>query len=141
MSPSAQKTYSVAEEQGVDIVLGGHDHYYFVSNGVTTWEGYDVSEPGTGAEWDDGDILVVKSGPDFRDLSELTLELVDTSAGSVRKKVIKAAHGECSLLIRNRRMRLHICSGKRHEIQPGMSSSKTTQKILDDLLPSISDAW
>jgi len=82
----------------VDIILGGHDHHYFVSKGVTTWEGYDISNPSIGSERDNGDILVVKSGMDFRELSELTLELEDTPPGSVRKKVIKAIHGECSLL-------------------------------------------
>lgn len=65
---------------------------------MTTWEEYDISKPSIGSEGDNGDILVVKSGTDFRELSELTLELEDTSPGSVRKKVIKAVHGECSLL-------------------------------------------
>jgi 5'-nucleotidase len=73
--------------------LGGHDHLYFVSKGVTTWEGYDISKPSIGSEGDNGDILVVKSGTDFRELSELTLELEDTPPGSIRKKVIKAVHG------------------------------------------------
>ena len=83
----------------MDIILGGHDHLYFVSKGVTTWEGYDISKPSIGSEGDNGDILVVKSGTDFRELSELTLELEDTPPGSVRKKVIKAVHGERSLFI------------------------------------------
>lgn len=83
----------------MDIILGGHDHLYFVSKGVTTWEGYDVPDPSIGTEGDDGDILVVKSGTDFRELSELTLELEDTPPGSVRKKVIKAVYGERSFFI------------------------------------------
>lgn len=78
--------------------MGGHDHLYFVSKGITTWEGYDVSKPSIGSEGDHGDILVVKSGTDFRELSELTLELEYTPPGSVRKKVIKAVHGECLLI-------------------------------------------
>ena len=98
LSPSAQKNHSTAGEHGVDIVLGGHDHLYFVSKGVTTWDGYDTSKPSIGAERDDGDILVVKSGTDFRELSELTLELENTPPGSVRKKVIKAVHGGCPFL-------------------------------------------
>lgn len=98
-SPSAQEKYPVAGEHGVDIILGGHDHSYFVSKGVTTWNGYDTSKPNIGTEGDDGNILIVKSGSDFRELSELTLELVDTPPGSVRKKVIKAVHGECLLIL------------------------------------------
>ncbi|KAG8217209.1 Metallo-dependent phosphatase [Butyriboletus roseoflavus] len=121
-SPSAQKNRSIAGEHGVDIILGGHDHLYFASKGVTTWDGYDVSKPSIGSEGDDGDILVVKSGTDFRELSELTLELEDTPPGSIRKKVIKAVHG------------------KRHKIQPGMPSSKNLQKILHDILSSVSES-
>lgn len=66
---------------------------------MTTWEGYDVSKPSIGSEGDDGDILIVKSGTDFRELSELTLELEETPPGSVRNKVIKAVHGECSFIL------------------------------------------
>ncbi|KAF8556890.1 Metallo-dependent phosphatase [Imleria badia] len=121
-SPSAQKTHTIAGEHGIDIILGGHDHVYFVSKGVTTWEGYDVSKPSIGAEGDHGDILVVKSGTDFRELSELTLVLEDTPPGSVRKKVIKAVHG------------------KHHQIRPGMPSSKKLQEILRDVLSSVSES-
>lgn len=46
-----------------------------------------------GAENDLGDVLVLKSGSDFRDLSEFTLELEDTPPGSVRKKIIKRIDG------------------------------------------------
>lgn len=97
-SPSAQQTCSIVGEHGVDILLGGHDHLYFVSKGVTTWDGYDTSKPSIGSERDNGDILVVKSGTDFRELSELTLELEDSPPGSIRKKVVKAIYGMCALL-------------------------------------------
>ena len=50
-----------------------------------------------GGEEDHGDVLVVKTGTDFRDLSVLTLELVDTPEGSVRKKVIKTIKGNVSV--------------------------------------------
>ncbi|KAF8126527.1 Metallo-dependent phosphatase-like protein [Boletus edulis] len=122
LSPSAQKARPIAGEHGVDIILGGHDHLYFVSKGVTAWEGYDVSKPSIGSQEDNGDILVVKSGTDFRELSELTLELEDTPPGSVRKKTIKAIHG------------------KRHQIRPGMPSSEKLQKIIHDVLSSVSQS-
>ena len=46
-----------------------------------------------GAERDEGDVLIVKSGTDFRDLSEFTLTLEDTPPGSIRRKVIKEIRG------------------------------------------------
>ena len=79
---------------GVDILLGGHDHLYYVSRGVTSWQNYDLTQEVLGAENDHGDVLVVKSGTDFRDLSELTLELEEAPLGSVRRKVIKTISGK-----------------------------------------------
>lgn len=52
-----------------------------------------MNEEVLGAEADEGDVLIVKSGTDFRDLSEFTLELEDTPEGSVRRKLIKSIHG------------------------------------------------
>ncbi|KAG6812759.1 hypothetical protein H0H92_000674 [Tricholoma furcatifolium] len=121
VSPSAQKNQPIAESHGVDIILGGHDHLYFVSKGVTSWENYDLDEVVLGAEEDHGDILVMKSGTDFRDLSEIKLELEDTPAGSVRTRVIKRI------------------TGKRHTVLPGCRSSEKMQKLLKDLLSSVSD--
>ncbi|KAG6878789.1 hypothetical protein C0993_008088 [Termitomyces sp. T159_Od127] len=96
-SPSAQETSSISSLHGVDIILGGHDHLYFVSKGVSAWEDYDLKEVVLGAEGDRGDVLVVKSGTDFRDLSELNLELSSTPSGSVRRKVIKRVTGIVTL--------------------------------------------
>ena len=93
-SPAVQDANETASKHGIDIILGGHDHLYFISKGVTSWEGYDISEEVLGAEDDKGDVLIVKSGTDFRDLSEFTLELEDTPEGSVRRKLIKRICGE-----------------------------------------------
>jgi len=94
LSPSAQSTSPIFSLHGADIILGGHDHLYFASRGVSSWEGYSPSdESPLGARDDRGDVLVVKSGMDFRYLSELTLELEDAPEGSIRRKVIKAVHG------------------------------------------------
>ena len=92
-SPSVQDVSDTALKHGVDLILGGHDHLYFVTKGVSSWKGYDVSEEVLGAEDDKGDVLIIKSGTDFRDLSEFTLELEDTSEGSVRRKLVKAISG------------------------------------------------
>ena len=46
-----------------------------------------------GSEDDKGDVLVIKSGTDFRDLSEINIELRDAPPGSVRKKFITSIKG------------------------------------------------
>jgi 5'-nucleotidase len=93
LTPSAQKSRNISNEHGVDIIFGGHDHFYFVGRGADAWEGYDLAGKVLGAEADLGDVLVVKSGTDFRYLSEMTLELEDTPQGHVRSKVIKKITG------------------------------------------------
>lgn len=74
--------------------MGGHDHEYWVSKGVTEWEGYDLNTHNADAADDQGDTLIVKSGTDFQDLSDVVITLKDTPAGSVRKKVISEIRGE-----------------------------------------------
>jgi 5'-nucleotidase len=63
---------------------------------VTSWENYDASRGCLGSEGDKGDVLVIKSGTDFRDLSSIDLELEDvptTTHGAVRRKLIKSIKG------------------------------------------------
>lgn len=78
----------------MDIILGGHDHLYFVGRGVDEWDNYNLSDYVLGAEKDEGDALVIKSGTDFRDISEIWLELTDTPEGSIRKKLINRVTGK-----------------------------------------------
>lgn len=92
LSPSHQDD-SFLSSHGVDLILGGHDHLYYASKGVTSWENYDASQDVLGAENDNGDVLVAKSGTDFRDLSEIELELSEAPVGSVRRRVITAIKG------------------------------------------------
>jgi len=80
-------------QHGVDLLLGGHDHLYFVSKGVAAWDGYVIGSESLGAEQDDG-VYVIKSGSDFRDLSDMELVLEDMPEGSVRRKTIKEIKGE-----------------------------------------------
>jgi 2',3'-cyclic-nucleotide 2'-phosphodiesterase (5'-nucleotidase family) len=80
----------------VDIILGGHDHLYFVGRGVDEWDNYNLSGHVLGAKEDKGDVLVIKSGTDFRDISEICLELKDTPQGSARKKLISRITGKCA---------------------------------------------
>ncbi|KAJ7470346.1 Metallo-dependent phosphatase-like protein [Mycena latifolia] len=120
LSPSAQAEKSIASAHGVDLILGGHDHLYFASKGMSEWADYDTSQDVLGAEADHGDVLVCKSGTDFRDLSEITLELTTTPPGSVRKQVIKRI------------------TGKRHSTKPGSKSSEKLTEILKTVLGSVS---
>ncbi|KAG8826388.1 hypothetical protein FRC17_008269 [Serendipita sp. 399] len=88
---------STIQEHGCDIILGGHDHVYYVSKfdqsgNTDAWKGYDITQAFLGAEKDDG-VLVVKSGTDFRELSEIQLELEDAPEGSVRCKYISSVKG------------------------------------------------
>ncbi|CDO69028.1 hypothetical protein BN946_scf184834.g35 [Trametes cinnabarina] len=122
LSPSAQQSKPIDTLHGVDIIFGGHDHLYYISKGVTSWENFDLNQEFLGAEEDHGDVLVVKSGTDFRDLSEITLELVDTPSRSVRRKVIKQVRG------------------KHHETKPGSKKSERVAKLLENLLSSVSSA-
>jgi 5'-nucleotidase len=73
--------------------MGGHDHIYYAGSGVTSWENFDINQPTLGGEADKGEVLVVKSGSDFRDLSEIELTLTSTPEGSVRTKVISKIKG------------------------------------------------
>ena len=100
LSPAGQKEKPVENLHGADLIFGGHDHLYFISKGVTSWEGYDLKQEVLGAEQDKGDVLVIKSGTDFRDLSECTLDLVDAPEGSIRKKVIREIRGLSKYLLR-----------------------------------------
>jgi 5'-nucleotidase len=95
LTPSSQSLTDITNEHGVDIILGGHDHLYFVGRGVDEWDNYSLSDDVLGAEEDEGDALVIKSGTDFRDISEICLELKDTPEGSIRKKLIQRVTGRC----------------------------------------------
>ncbi|KZT11516.1 Metallo-dependent phosphatase [Laetiporus sulphureus 93-53] len=122
LSPAFQQKTPINNMHGVDIILGGHDHLYYISRGVTAWEGYDTTHSVLGAEADEGDVLIVKTGCDFRDLSEFALTLVDTPPSSVRRKVIKEIRG------------------KRHQTKPGSKKNQRIANLLKDILASVSDA-
>ncbi|PIL23766.1 hypothetical protein GSI_13516 [Ganoderma sinense ZZ0214-1] len=122
LSPSAQEKTPIDSLHGADIIFGGHDHLYYVSKGVTSWENYDLDQDVLGGEQDHGDILVVKSGTDFRDVSDLKLDLVDTPEGSIRRKVIKAI------------------TGKHIETTPDYRKSQPLAELLKDVLSTVSSA-
>lgn len=95
LSSSAQSLTPITEQHGVDILLGGHDHFYYISRGVDAWQGCDTAEQILGAEDDNEDVLVIKSGTDFRELSQIVLELEDAPY-AIRRKTIKRITGRDS---------------------------------------------
>ncbi|CAE6441792.1 unnamed protein product [Rhizoctonia solani] len=110
-----------SNSHGADVLFGGHDHMYYVGRGAQTWDNYDLNSTCLGSEEDDG-VFLVKSGTDFRDLSELTLELEDTPEGSVRGKIVTAIRGI------------------RHSIQPSQPASPALTSIIKNQLDSVSSS-
>jgi hypothetical protein len=94
LSPSTRTCHPIADEHGVDLVLGGHDHIYYVCKDSGEWENHDKTQPVLGGEGDKGDVLVIKSGTDFRDLSEIALKLEEAPTKSVRRRIIKNLTGK-----------------------------------------------
>ncbi|KAF7973046.1 hypothetical protein HWV62_16334 [Athelia sp. TMB] len=88
---SSSTTEPFCQTHGLDIIFGGHDHFYYVSKGISTW---DNRHGESGRENEGEGVLVVKSGTNFYDLSDLTLDLEDTPEGSIRRKVIRGIKGE-----------------------------------------------
>ncbi|KAI8322095.1 Metallo-dependent phosphatase, partial [Martensiomyces pterosporus] len=71
----------------VDLVLSGHDHFYYLGSGVDEFADPDQSLLPAGATGR----RLIKSGTDFRDLSEISLELdrSDPSRVLVKKVVVE----------------------------------------------------
>ena len=57
----------------IDLILGGHDHTYYIGQGADKYDGEPFERP-LGSE-KDKDTMIIKSGTDFRDLSEAWLEV------------------------------------------------------------------
>jgi 5'-nucleotidase len=119
LSPRAQQKTPIAHTHGADLLLGGHDHLYFVSKGADVWHNFDLAAPVLGAEADDGRALVVKSGTDFRDLSAFALTLADAPPGSVRRRLIARIEGR------------HL------ETRPDGAKSEALQALLKDVLADV----
>lgn len=81
---------SPEDQHGVDLVLGGHDHTYYIGNGIDKYEGEEWGTSMPGTEKDKG-CMLVKSGTDFHDLSEIELQLSEPKEGVIRKRRIIGA--------------------------------------------------
>ncbi|TFL07384.1 Metallo-dependent phosphatase [Pterulicium gracile] len=117
-SPKCGPTH--INQHGVDLLLGGHDHLYYVSEGVNEWKAYDITAPVLGAESGSDDILLAKSGTDFRDLSNIELELSASPSGSIRRQTVTNIKGE------------HLSTSPTYRSHEGL------KKILEDQLSNVS---
>lgn len=81
-----------ATSHGVDLILGGHDHIYYVGRGFQTYEGEPFSHDMPGTE-NDTATYVLKSGTDFHDLSELELTLSEPQ-DAVRRRTLTHVRGK-----------------------------------------------
>ncbi|KEP49238.1 5'-nucleotidase [Rhizoctonia solani 123E] len=89
-----QKNIKLEDMPGVDAIFGGHNHEYYLGKGVTLVHPRGVDPPDVKkTDFDTNEkynnLLVVKSGFDFNDLSEVIIHLEDRE-GTCRKKVIKS---------------------------------------------------
>ncbi|KAB5590807.1 E3 ubiquitin-protein ligase [Ceratobasidium theobromae] len=75
---------------GVDILFGGHDHDYFLGKGVKRGFGSELRNDGIKPNDDDDGVLIIKSGYDFFDLSEVEVEVAEIYEAEHRKKVVKS---------------------------------------------------
>ncbi|KAG9095183.1 hypothetical protein FS749_010910 [Ceratobasidium sp. UAMH 11750] len=117
----SQMSSDAVNSHGADVLFGGHDHMYYIGRGAASWDNYDLGSTCLGSEEDDG-VFLVKSGTDFRDLSEMTLELEDAPEGSIRRKIVKSIRGA------------------RRAVQPDMSPSYSLAEVLKKQLDSVSSS-
>ncbi|WWC91447.1 uncharacterized protein L201_006393 [Kwoniella dendrophila CBS 6074] len=111
----------VENEHGVDLLVGGHDHIYYIGKGYKSWEGYSGRHDAPGTTEDHG-VRLIKSGTDFRDLTSAVLELTPTKPGSIRKHIISSL------------------TGKHLYVLPSSPSSESFDSMVKDLLASVSEA-
>ncbi|OCF34141.1 hypothetical protein I316_04090 [Kwoniella heveanensis BCC8398] len=115
------KRHGLENQHGVDLLIGGHDHIYYIGTGNAAWDGYSGRHgvPGT---TDDEGVYLIKSGTDFRDLTSAQLELTPQAPGSVRKHLITRL------------------TGKHHYVLPSSPSDKGFDEMVKSLLSSVSEA-
>jgi len=92
-------TSNPEDVHGVDLILGGHDHTYYVGRGAKEFEGEEFDRDAGTEEDKDEDgkrCMIVKSGTDFRDLSAIELVVDEVEGNQVRKMVVKEMKGELS---------------------------------------------
>jgi 5'-nucleotidase len=159
LSPPAQKERDIANTHGVDLILGGHDHLYYVSRGISAWEGYDTTQDVLGAEDDRGDVLIIKvSSQQKQFFSRVTwaciTRVAQTSETSARSNsslsrrqpgVLDARLSRGSSVCRDSvglssSIDRFVPTGIHHETKPGSPSSERMKELLKDMLASVSSS-
>ena len=135
--PSAAGS-DLGSQHCVDILLGGHDHMYYVSKGCKSWDGYDIGQPVLGSESDDG-VLLVKSGTDFRDLSVMELQLRSDGDSAIRRWMVQAVEGTLRIQAPSSTLTCSTNAGRRLAPSPSEPGSPQLKEILDKLLSSVSE--
>ncbi|KAE8543376.1 hypothetical protein D1P53_000082 [Cryptococcus gattii VGV] len=109
----------VENEHGIDLIIGGHDHMYYIGKGATSWEGYVGQEDVLGTKEDHG---VRQSGTDFRDLTSANLTVTPAPPGSIRRQLVTSL------------------TGKHLYVLPSSPSSPQFEELVKSLLSSVSEA-
>ncbi|KAK4685256.1 hypothetical protein P7C73_g4898, partial [Tremellales sp. Uapishka_1] len=113
---AVQGKEGVENEQGVDLLVGGHDH---IGKGADSWDGCTGERDQPGTEGDHG-VRLIKSGTDFRDLSAAMLTLTPTPPNSTRAHLISSL------------------TGKHHYVLPSSPTSKPFESLTQSLLSTVS---
>ncbi|CAG8554798.1 1270_t:CDS:2 [Cetraspora pellucida] len=76
----------------IDLILGGHDHFYYIGKGcdvINGWTRDETIEESIEESKDDDGVRVVKSGTDFRELSiiELDIDEITNEEGRTHKRI------------------------------------------------------
>ncbi|OWZ73671.1 hypothetical protein AYX14_00816 [Cryptococcus neoformans] len=111
----------VENEHGIDLIIGGHDHIYYIGKGATSWEGYAGRKDVPGTTEDHG-VRLIKSGTDFRDLTSANLTVTPAPLGSIRRQLITSL------------------TGKHLYVLPSSPSSPPFEELVKSLLSSVSEA-
>ncbi|KAJ2082876.1 hypothetical protein H4R24_001268 [Coemansia sp. RSA 988] len=119
----------------VDLVLSGHDHFYYIGSGIDAFDDPDLEQlPETYSGHDDDAAMLatwkaeraqlpsnsqgrrlIKSGTDFRDLSEIMLELDNTTSDRVHiRKVLVKRHRTTSRIPENQDIKGMVCRIEAH---------------------------
>ncbi|ORX38934.1 Metallo-dependent phosphatase-like protein [Kockovaella imperatae] len=116
---AVQDIDKVEDKHGVDLLIGGHDHIYYIGKGAKNWDG-SPGERGVAGTKEDRGVRLIKSGTDFRDLTSATLSLSEPS-NNVRRRT------------------LHALNGKHHYILPSTPTLPPLKELVDSLLSSVSE--
>ncbi|TXT08774.1 hypothetical protein VHUM_02902 [Vanrija humicola] len=111
---------NVENEHGVDLIIGGHDHVYYIGKGAASWEGY-VGNRGASGTQDDHGSHIIKSGTDFRDLSSAVLGLSAPNPNAIRRRTIASL------------------TGKHHYVVPSSPTNVEMERLIDSLLASVQE--